>query len=1516
MGMIRSALWAFCLAMVVLWTPELLAQTSTTYYRAPYTLSGTYYADGQYASVGQAASAWWAGYRIYWNRNYLSWKGPLEENCSYTIATSTPTADNPQVAGFILGGYCGGGNGLWATVYTYDPGKNLGPPCNCVGDPINFGTGNEYRDDADISLGRLSLHRYYNSHQAVSSAHFGSHWRHSSDRSLEYVHETPLDTAIVFRPDGRQVTFTLKSGAWTSDADVADTLSATYDASNNIVGWTYVSAATREQENFDAQGRLLSITDVNKQLTTFTYSNASTPTSVAPIAGLLLTVSDPLGRQLAFTYNSQSNVATVTQPDGGVTSYSYDAIGNLSQVTYSDSKYRQYTYNESALTANTNLPSALTGEIDEQGTRVVDIGYDSQGRAVLSRLAGSVNVNQVSYGSGGTSIVTYPSGAQVTYGFTTPSGSVRANSASGPCGQQCDQRNASSTFDANGYPASATDFNGHVTQSTYSSKGLLNVQIEAAGEGSQRTTTTTWDAANRVPLARVVTDGSGVLQTSTAWIYNVRAQVVARCDIDPKVTGYTCAVTGTPPAGVRRTINTYCDAVDSTQCPLVGLMLSTTGPRTDITSTTHYTYYLSTDESGCGTTGGACHRAGDLYQVIDPAGHVNTIVAYDKNGRIARVRNANSVFIDSSYHARGWLLTRTIRANADGTPSPNDAVTQIGYTPYGAVASVKDPDGVQVTYTYDAAHRLTDITDALGNRIHYTLDAAGNKTKEETFDTGGTLRRSLGRTYNMLGQLTGIKDGLNRTVFDASFSDSYDGNGNLVRSADALGIQRKQGFDALGRLVSAIDNYNGLDPATQNTQSVFAYGTRDELLGAGDPDGTNTTYDYDGLGNRTAAHSPDTGTSTYIYDAAGNRIQATNARNIVSQNAFDVLNRITRTTYPNSASNVSYRYDEADMITGCAGSYPIGRLTSIVEVAVTTTYCYDAHGNVTQKRQSQGGSVDTTSYTYTAADRLVSTRTPDGTSIQYTWDGAGRIAAIAVVPAGSGGTAAYNVATNVSYLPFGPITSYTLGSGQTVIRSYDANYALTDVVSPVLNLHFTRDVMGNIIALGNTPGANPAIETYTYDPLYRLTGLKDAQGQAIEAYTYNKTGDRLSKTSSGLATGLYSYQANTHWLTGIGSSARTYDDSGNTVGVASAGGAFGYGYDDRDRLTVVQRNGQSIATYGYNALGQRIAKAGATTQRFAYNERNQIIGEYGALSRNYVWLDSLPVAVIDTSGGTSTVSYVHADGLGTPRSATNSTGAITWQWTYQSNPFGEKLPSSSGLILNLRFPGQYYDAESALVYNSYRDYDPSVGRYIQSDPIGLGGGFSTYSYVSNNPLSYSDSQGLLLDPTGAYVGTSLAAGATGTSVAVAATGVGAAALIGTGIGMGFNYAWEHVAGQPLGGSIYDWTHPQASNPQDSSGTESSPSPSADTLAQQIEKGANWEEVHRICDEPPPTNLDDCGLGKWKLTKALRCKRVREAMADRWFGGTYDDGHAIRMREVENEIATQRRAVDRICRRCP
>ena len=366
-----------------------------------------------------------------------------------------------------------------------------------------------------------------------------------------------------------------------------------------------------------------------------------------------------------------------------------------------------------------------------------------------------------------------------------------------------------------------------------------------------------------------------------------------------------------------------------------------------------------------------------------------------------------------------------------------------------------------------------------------------------------------------------------------------------------------------------------------------------------------------------------------------------------------------------------------------------------------------------------------------------------------------RLSRINVTPAGASGSSIIAVSA-LTWRPFGPISSYTLGNGQHVVRTYDANDRLTDLASPAFNLHLKRDAMGNIVALGNAPGASPATETYRYDRLYRLQGAFSPTS-ALETYGYNRTGDRISKNGSGLATGLYTYAAGTHRLTGTGNAVRTNDANGNMLTSSVGGSIYAFTYDARNRLAQVKSNGATAATYQNNALGQRLVKiTPAGTERYIYDEAGHLLAEYGLTNRDYIWAGDLPVAVIDNtiSGSvtTSTVNYITADQLATPRAVSNAAGATIWSWAYQTNAFGEKAPAATGTyVLNLRFPGQYFDAETGTSYNYFRNYEPATGRYVQSDPVGLMGGMSTYAYAGNNPLVYTDPTGTTIWHVGIFV---------------------------------------------------------------------------------------------------------------------------------------------------------------------
>ena len=167
-------------------------------------------------------------------------------------------------------------------------------------------------------------------------------------------------------------------------------------------------------------------------------------------------------------------------------------------------------------------------------------------------------------------------------------------------------------------------------------------------------------------------------------------------------------------------------------------------------------------------------------------------------------------------------------------------------------------------------------------------------------------------------------------------------------------------------------------------------------------------------------------------------------------------------------------------------------------------------------------------------------------------------------------------------------------------------------------------------------------------------------------------------------------------------------------------------------------------TQGYgalNGLGQRVGKTevGGPPTTFVYDGAGRMIGRYNSTVtyEEHVYLGGLQVALLEPGGP----YYVAPDHLGSPHQVTNGAGQVVWFWDHGA--FGPAQPTGALVSFKDRFPGQFYDLETGLHYNGARDYDPTLGRYIESDPIGLAGGINTYAYADGNPLSYIDLLGLL-----------------------------------------------------------------------------------------------------------------------------------------------------------------------------
>jgi len=749
------------------------------------------------------------------------------------------------------------------------------------------------------------------------------------------------------------------------------------------------------------------------------------------------------------------------------------------------------------------------------------------------------------------------------------------------------------------------------------------------------------------------------------------------------------------------------------------------GPRTDVQDITRYAY----------------DAQGNLTQVTDALGHVTILGDYDDRGKPGRLVDPNGVVSTLTYTGiDGWLASVTTAGST----------TRFDYDAVGQITRLTRADGSWLVYTYDDARRLVAIANNLGERIEYDVDAMGKRTAQRMKDASGTLVRQQAWAYDELGRLL-------RSVGAGGQTRDYryDLNDNPVGETDPKRFEHSQAFDPLDRLASHRDPLGGI--------TGFDYDAQDNLTQVRDPRGVTTRYEYDGLGNLTALVSPDSGTTRFLHDEAGNVLEKTDARGLLTQYRYDALNRLVEQHHPaNPALDVHYLYDLTDN-----GNKGIGHLTAVEDGSGRLDYRYDEQGRlVEQTRQLNVGGLllqDRLGYAYDLAGQRVRIDYPDGLAVNCLRNAAGQVSGVTLSVDGGAPTV---IVRDIAYLPFGPLKHLAWGNGIALDRAYDQDYQLIRQQVGPWQSDYRHDANGNLERITSSLWGTL---DYTYDALDRLTEERDGQRQ--RTYRYDAVGNRLDKTETVLATQAktrtaYSYASDSNRLTAIGSQAVTSDETGS---LTQDRASRLLGYDEQGRLKQVSLNGQSVAEYRYNALGQRVAKLTAQgIHLYLYDADGQLLGEtrYDTAGRKlrtqaYLWLDGLPLATrwasVNAQGKAVSLRlvYLHGDHLDTPRLATDTSvpPQIVWQW--QSDAFGNGTPvAADGVQINLRFPGQYHDSESGLRYNYFRDYDPQTGRYVESDPIGLSGGVNTFGYVKANPINYLDSKGLFrlrpIRPLGEY----------------------------------------------------------------------------------------------------------------------------------------------------------------------
>ncbi|UPG84339.1 hypothetical protein L2Y94_13415 [Luteibacter aegosomatis] len=305
-------------------------------------------------------------------------------------------------------------------------------------------------------------------------------------------------------------------------------------------------------------------------------------------------------------------------------------------------------------------------------------------------------------------------------------------------------------------------------------------------------------------------------------------------------------------------------------------------------------------------------------------------------------------------------------------------------------------------------------------------------------------------------------------------------------------------------------------------------------------------------------------------------------------------------------------------------------------------------------------------------------------------------------------------------------TGWTSSNGLTNTLSYDGDGRLTGISVPgVQSLGFGYDAADRITRITNGRDAS-LTQTFQYDSVYRLTSATSTANS--EGFQYDTNGNRTSHVINGvtLAQGI---DPGSNRLVSTNTQALGYDANGN---LTTVDGAAQYHYDAFNRM-----DSATNTTYYVNPEGQRLRKVGALdTIFFAPDRGGPLLAEYANGGWvDYVWIHGRLIGRV--SGGQ--VYAIHADQVGRPEVATNASRSIVWS---AENFAFDRQVVTEGFKLNLGFPGQYFDDETKTWNNGFRDYRADLGRYVESDPVGLMAGANTYTYVGGNPMSLFDIWGL------------------------------------------------------------------------------------------------------------------------------------------------------------------------------
>jgi len=921
------------------------------------------------------------------------------------------------------------------------------------------------------------------------------------------------------------------------------------------------------------------------------------------------------------------------------------------------------------------------------GFRRLSLYLYDKNKAIQSGRYDGTQVEKLSYGDTFTT-VTNPLGAISKYTYTNNNKDKLAKiERSGV--SNCPNSSVSTTYDNKGYISTKTDWNGNTTEYTRDATGNVTQQITGI-KGTDRSRITTikyqW-APNFNLLTKIERYGS----------YNS----INNQPIDEVVYEYYPA---THLAKHRVKSIKHCSKQNTTVCSITGYgyTFHSNGMLKDVAindngKTTTYNY----------------DAVGDLTQTTNALGHITSYSNYNGLGQVGKITDANGLVTEITYDALGRTTTEK-----EILASDQIRTTTYQYNAFGV--NQIERNGITETINYNDNGTIGSISHGIGNQVisskDYTYSQLG-KLLTVAYKEGSNIRYSQSNTHNQLGWTTADLGNNGQNI-----RYQYDANGNIVKQIDSLNKATTYQYDVFNQLNTQVN--------PDGSTIEYLYGGANELRFVKDAQGATTEYSYDGFGNLIKQSSQDTGVSYYEYDQNSNLIKLTRANNVVTTYTYDALNRRTKAQTGNEIQ--TWAYDN------CTNGK--GRLCAISDGITSKSYSYTKDGQLSLQTTKTDGVSYSVYWTYDEYGRLIGeSRASDGFKVSYQYDALSRINSVKVKIQGVDQT----VVSNIQYEPYGGIKNWTYGNGLIKTNTYDRDYRLTTIKTPTIqDLIYNYNTNNWLTKITNSQESNKTT-TYSYDVLGQLT--KSVSPLYSESWTFDGNGNRLTRTgNTNLITNYQKSTANRLASTSTTEAKQfTYSSLGNLTKKTGHGGTVDYTYDGFNRLKTV-KSGSLTTSYDYDVFNLRSRKMSSTGSiNYVYAPDGRLLAESGlsatqtgGLDTIYIWLDGQVIGVIRGNK----LNFVHSDHLGRPEILTNTNKAVVWK--AQTSSYDSSMVQSNIGQFNIGFPGQYYDTESGLWYNWNRYYDASLGRYTQSDPIGLAGGLNTYAYVENDPINSIDENGL------------------------------------------------------------------------------------------------------------------------------------------------------------------------------